>query len=98
MEAFERHWIADVKEMAGVALGYERAVLNFPGFLVLFSHFPTVETFSVAKVLETGLLVGRHRRRRADSYRCGQHEQKCGFHSGDIKRVAGSRKSKELRS
>jgi hypothetical protein len=50
MKVFEWLVVADVEQMAAVAVGDERAVFDLPGIGMFFGLFPAVESFTIEEL------------------------------------------------
>ena len=58
LEILERFFIADVKQVAAVAMRHQRAVRNAPGVRVLHRRLPAGKSFAVKQAGEAFLDLG----------------------------------------
>jgi hypothetical protein len=81
--------------VAGLAAGYERAVLDFPGLFVHFRWFPTVEGLAIAKRNKAGLDFGGYQSSGGEEngYR-SQSKEGIVFHAADDRPAGSVGKSK----
>src|SRR5947209_4663806 len=95
VEVFERLVIADIKQVATIAVGNESATFNFPGIRVFFGLFPAVKSFAVKELDETVVGVGGENRleRRKQNDR-GEGEEQISFHAAENKPMVRSCKAK----
>jgi len=62
MEVFEWLFVADVEQVAAIAVRHQRAVLDFPGVGVFFGFFPAIKSFAVEKLDEAFFGIGGEQR------------------------------------
>jgi hypothetical protein len=85
VEVFEGFIVANVEQMATVAMGDERAVFDFPGVGVFFGFLPTVESFAIEKLDEAFLGIGRENRG-CDQGRKSEGKKQNRFHAAENRR------------
>jgi hypothetical protein len=84
MEIFEWLVVTDIKQVATIAMGDERAVFDFPGLRIFLGFFPAVERFAVEKLDEAYVGISAEERlggRENDSG--GEGEEQISFHAAE---------------
>jgi hypothetical protein len=88
MEVFEWFVVADVKQMATVAMSDESAVFDFPGVRMFFGFFPAVKRFAVEELDKAFFGIGGVQRLGGgENYRDGNGEKQIRFHAAENKRM-----------
>jgi len=96
IKILERLGIANVEQVASIAMRHQGAVFDLPGVGVFFGGFPSVEGGAIKKRSKSGF----HLRRTAGGRKwkiqdnCGENEGQVDFHVAESKGADFGRKSK----
>jgi hypothetical protein len=86
MEVFEWLLVADVEQVAAIAMGDQSAILDFPCAGVLFRFFPAIESLAIEKLDEAFLGIGGEEQLRGRKDGGGSEgEKQISFHVAENK-------------